>query len=89
MDDPLGVRVRQRIGEIAQNHRGACWRQLLLALENVAQALAVHAPHDEIQQPIGLAGGVHIDDARVSQARDRARFAQESLAKGVARRELG
>ena len=63
------------IGEVAQNDRRACRRQPLLALENIAQALAVDAPHNEVEQSVALARGVDVDDAGVTQPGDRARLA--------------
>jgi hypothetical protein len=87
MDHALAVDVVQRVCDLVGNRQRLIDWELFLAVETVAQRLAVHKGHDVIQQPTtravarvpGGAGVEQREDVRVAQARGDLDLAQKAV----------
>ncbi len=80
MDDVAVVRVRQRIGDFAQNAPHFHRRYRTVLLEALAEVVALDIRHDEVNEIVFLFDGVDRNDIRVIELRGSLRLAQESLA---------
>ena len=56
MDDAAAVRVAQGVGYFAGDGEGVIERELLLAVEPVAERLPLDVGHDIVEEAVGLAG---------------------------------
>ena len=86
MDDALGVRVRERLGDRLGQRADAIPRQ-----RAAAQQRAEHAAGAVLLHEVGPLGGVveleHLDDVRVPQPAHRRRLATEALAPDLGLRD--
>jgi hypothetical protein len=73
------VGVRERVRDLARDPEGFLERELGLANEPVAQALALDVGHGIPQEPCGLARVVQRQDVRVLEPRCRLDLKQEAL----------
>ena len=96
MHDAVAMRRVERQREVAQNALHFGRRQRVFATHALGQRFAVHVLHDDVDERriVGstrrrdFAERVHGHDVRVAQARRHARFATETLAMLLGRREL-
>src|SRR5438045_4098533 len=79
MDDPLLVRVVQRLGDLAGDLDGAGERELLFAIETRPKRLAADKRHDVPQLAVGLPRIVDRENVRVTEARDEVNLALKAL----------
>ena len=80
MHDALLVRVVERAGDLARDAERLVDRQLLVALEMLAQCLAFDVRHREPEMAVGgLAGVEHGEDVRMRERRGEADLAAEAL----------
>jgi hypothetical protein len=77
--DAPAVRVREGVGHLAADPQGVVDRKLLLAVEPVAQRLALDVGHHVVEVPRGLARIVEREDVRVGEPRGGLDLAQEAL----------
>ena len=77
MDEALTVRRVERIGDFGGNGECVVDRELLLAVEPVAERFAVDVRHHIVDEPLGLAGILHREDARMRERRRDLDLAQE------------
>ena len=89
MDQPLGMGVVERQAEFAEDRRHPLAGELLLAGEEVAERLARHVLHDEVEHATRLAGGIDRDDVGVAQLGDGAGLLEEPLAERDVARHVG
>ncbi len=82
------VRVVERVRHLARDLQSVLERQLLVALQPVAQRLALHVGHDVVQDACGFAGVVDGDDVGVIERGGDLDLAQEPLG-AECRGELG
>jgi hypothetical protein len=75
---PARVRHGERAGHVAQNADGVHHRQRP-ARETCSQRLPFNEGHEEVRQPIELAGIEHRDDERMLQRCRRTDFAPKAL----------
>jgi hypothetical protein len=74
------VRVVQRARDLTRDANGVLDRQLLLAVQPVAQRLAFHVRHDVVNEAIDLARVVQRKNVRMLQVRRRADLCEEPFA---------
>ena len=79
MDDALRVRVRQRLGDLLRQVERFVDRQLLLAIELVAQRRAFDEGHRVVQLPVRRARVEHAHDVRVLERAADLDLAQEAF----------
>ena len=79
MDHVTGVRVAERGSDLPRDAEGLLNRELLLALELVAQRLALDVGHNVKEEPLGATGVVQREDVRMIQTRGDLDFSQESV----------
>ena len=79
VNDAVPVRVVERARDLARDPHRLVDRQLLLAVEPVAERLALDVRHDVVQEAVGGAGIEQREDVRVLQVRRGADLGQESL----------
>ena len=79
VDDPLAVRVPQRLRHLAHQAHGVHGGERAVAAEAVAQTLALHVGHREPEHAVGVARVVHREYVGVLQAGGEADLATESL----------
>ena len=83
VDDAAIVRGGERVGELARDRDDLRRRQRAAMVDEVRQALALEQLHHEVRPAVGEVAEVeHVDDVGVSNARGRARLAQEVLRRG-------
>ena len=80
MDHVVLVSERQRRGDLAGDADRVLDRELLLALEPVAQRLALHVRHHEIEQSVGVARVVEREDVGMLEPGDRLDLMEEPVA---------
>ena len=69
VDDAARMRVLQRVRDFAAIRSASSHRQLPLALQPLAQRLALDERHHVVEDAVGLAGVVQRHDVRVLEAR--------------------
>ncbi len=79
MDDVVPVRVRQRVRDLARDLQRVVQRELLLAVEPVAQRALVHVRHDVEEQAVRLTGVVQREDVRMIEAGGDLDLPEEAL----------
>ena len=79
MDDPLPVRLVQRVGDLDAEAQRLRERQRALA-EAIRERLALEELHDEVLRAVLVADVVKGADVRMRELRDRLRLALEPLA---------
>ena len=79
VDHPVPVGVVERGGHLGGQAHRVAHRQLLLAAEPVAQALAVHERHDVVRGAVHLPAVDQAEDVGVLQRRDGLDLTQEAL----------
>jgi hypothetical protein len=77
--DPASVGVRERVRDLARDPKGVLDRELGLAGEPVAKALAVDERHGVPQLAGGIAGVVYREDMGVLEACSQVDLAMETL----------
>ena len=75
----VSMRVVERVGDFHGNADGGLDGELLLLVEPVAQRLALHHRHDEIQESFDFSRIVKGKDVRVRQPGGKLDLAQEPL----------
>ena len=80
MDDARAVRVRESPRHLAQHPGGLAWQQRTARADTLAECDPVDVRHDDVHEAATLAGGIDGNDVRVTQPRDRLRFAEKGLA---------
>ena len=89
VDDAVVVRVVERAGDLARDAQRVGHRQLPLAVEPVAQGLALDERHREPELAVGLARVEHGEDVRMLQPRGEPDLALEALGAQRWRRARG
>ncbi len=79
MHDAARVSIAQRVGDFARDAQGVGDRKLLLAVEAIAQRLALHQRHHVVQEVARAAGIVERQDVRMPKIRRRFDFAEKTL----------
>jgi hypothetical protein len=79
MDDALHVRVRECVRHLLRDRDRVVHRQLLLAIQSIAQRQAVHERHDVVQHAVGGAGIENANDAWMLQRCANLDLAQKPL----------
>ncbi|CAA9302889.1 MAG: hypothetical protein AVDCRST_MAG40-471, partial [uncultured Gemmatimonadaceae bacterium] len=79
VDDPALVRVGQRVDHLAQDAHAVGDRELPLAVEPLAERLALDVRHDVVEEPVGLARVDEREDVRVEELRGDLDLAQEAV----------
>ena len=80
VDDALAMGVREGVRNLPRNARRVADGQALVALQELAQRRAVHAPHRDVEDLVPVpANLVDLHDVRVLEPRDSARLAHEAL----------
>ena len=69
VNDPAGMGIAKRLGDLARHLEGVVERQLLLALHAVAEGLPRDVGHDVVEQPPAIVGG-GLDHAAVEEGQD-------------------
>src|SRR5207244_8539074 len=77
MDQVPGVRVAESGSDLPRDAQGLLDRELLLAVELVAQRLALDVRHDVKEEPSGVTGVVQREDVRMIQTRGDFDLTQE------------
>ena len=77
--DPLRVRMAERVGDLPRDAHGLVERELLLALEPVAEGLAGDERHHIVEHAPGLAAVEEREDVRMLQLGRRLDLGQETL----------
>jgi hypothetical protein len=67
MDNPLTVRIAQRIGHLARNLERLVQRKLFLPVQPVPERLALHIRHEVVEKPVGFTGVVEGQDVGVME----------------------
>ena len=80
MDDPLGVREGERVGDVAGDVERGLERELALAQQPVPQRLALDVRHHVVEQPGGLPGGEDRHDVGVAELGGEVHLTDEPLA---------
>ena len=88
VDHALRVRERERVGDLDQEPDGLVHRELALAGQAVAEALAVHVGHHVIEEALGLARIEQRQDVRMLEPGGDADLAREAV-RAEGRGELG
>ena len=78
-DHALPMRVVERARDLLRQPHGLVDRQLLLALQAVAQRLPFHVRHDVEEEVVGLARIVQREDVRVLEVGGDADLVEEPL----------
>jgi hypothetical protein len=79
VDDPVTVRVGQRVGHFSGDPEGITHGQSLFSGHTAPEGLAIHERHGEPELPIGFPGIVDAEYVRVLQASAEADLAQEAI----------
>ena len=77
----------ERIAHLGDELDGALRVQPPEDLQQAREVAAVHIPHRQVEQPVGLARSVDRDDVGMLEARDEPRLAQEALAEPLVARQ--
>ena len=80
VNDPEAVGVLEGARHFTRHRQGLPEWQLPLSGHPLAQRLALDERHDEVQQPVGLAGGEHGNDVGVGQRGGGVHLSQEAFA---------
>ncbi len=89
MNDVAVVRVRQSIGDFAQNATHFHRRYWPVLLQTHPEVIALDVRHHEVDEIVALFDRVDRNDVRMIQLRGRLGFAKESLSDVGAETELG
>lgn len=79
MHHAMAMRVVEGVRDISADPRGRVDRQSTFLTETVAQRLATHYRHHEVQDAIGLAGIVQRQHVRMGQARRQSNLLRETV----------
>ena len=89
VDDGEPVGGAERVGRLRHDPAGLLDRQLAPPADPARHRLAVHVPHDEVDQAVALADGVDRHDVGMGQLGGGLRLAGEPLADVLLEGELG
>src|SRR6478736_5672332 len=78
MNDPPGVRVGERLGDVAEDRDHVVDGEGPGG-EALPERLTVHVRHGEVGEPLHIAGGEHRDDIRLLERRREEDLALEAL----------
>ena len=79
VDHAVPVRVVERVGDLARDPHRVVDRELLLAVEPVAERLALDERHDVVEEAVGLARVEQREDVRMLQIGGELDLGEEPL----------